>query len=373
MTISRVFSTLPIILSILSCHRAGQAEHSGFVQQVAVQRATIDSLSNTMESIGYTQGNYSVTIQARVNGFLLRKCYGDGMPVRRGELLYEIDPSQLRTAYLSAVAAVESSKVALKEAENNYERAIPLAAIEAISQSSLDEYRAQLASSKAAVESAKESLKSAELQLGYSKVYSPIDGIASASEVEVGDYVGPGTQFLKLTTISSLDTVSVTISLPILELQSMGLTHRDLYDNRELISNIRLRRADGSLYPIQGLYDYTLRDVNQGEDALHVVVDFPNPELRLKAGEFARVSVDVGGKSAAVMVPAEAVSQAQGVNSLWVVDKDSVAHFRRVDLGRVVDNMWEIKQGVGVDEWVVVSGVQRLKDGEKVRISGSNK
>lgn len=161
--------------------------------RVGVAEAAVDSVPNRMSFIGYLASNFDAVIQPRVNGYLSSKQYGNGMPVRRGQLLFTIDPDQLSTSMLAAEAELESARAQALEARNNYDRAVPLARIDAISQSQLDQYTAQWKAAEASVRSAEQSLRNARMNVGYTELRSPIDGIIEHTAAHVGDYVGPGT------------------------------------------------------------------------------------------------------------------------------------------------------------------------------------
>ena len=300
--------------------------------RVGVAEAAVDSVPNRMSFIGYLASNFDAVIQPRVNGYLSSKQYGNGMPVRRGQLLITIDPDQLSTSMLAAEAELESARAQALEARNNYDRAVPLARIDAISQSQLDQYTAQWKAAEASVRSAEQSLRNARMNVGYTELRSPIDGIIEHTAAHVGDYVGPGTQFSVLTTVS----------------------------------NIRLVLADGSRYPLGGIYDYTRKDVSSTTGTLVVVVMFPNPDETLKPGQFARVEASVGPVRPRVVVPQQAVSQTQDIASVWVVEADSTVHYRRVTPGDTYGAMWCIDEGLDRGERVVVAGQQKLHDGAKV-------
>lgn len=136
------------------------------------------------------------------------------MPVKKGQLLFTIDPNLLSTTLLSAQAALESARAREISARNDYERAVPLARIDAISRMQLDQYTAEFAAAQAAVRSAEQQVRNAQLQVGYTRIYAPIDGIIAATNAHMGDYVGVGTQFSVLTTISNIDTVAVNVAIP---------------------------------------------------------------------------------------------------------------------------------------------------------------
>ena len=334
--------------------------------QVETARAVTDSIPNRMSFIGYLSSNFDAVIQPRINGFLLSKRFSNGMPVKRGQLLFTIDPDQLSTTMLAAEAALQSAKAQALEAQNNYERAVPLAKINAISQAQLDQYTAQYKAAEASVRSAEQTLSSARMNVGYTELRSPIDGIIEHTAAHVGDYVGPGTQFSVLTTVSNIDTLTVDVAIPMSQYLRYAGDRTSIYDNEGLLSDIRLTLADGTRYPYGGLYDYTRKDVSSSTGTLVLVVMFPNPDRSLKPGQFARVEASVGPVRPRVVVPQACVSQAQGVNSVWVVRPDSTAMYRRVIPGDTYGSMWCIDEGLIDGELVVTAGQQKLHNGMKV-------
>ena len=356
-------SALSLLFSACKSHPETTA-----APQLTIEVAVVESkdIPNTMTFIGYLQSNFDAVIQPRVNGFLASKHFNGGLPVRRGQLLYRIDPSQLATAMYAAEASLQSAKAEAVEARNNYERAVPLAAMNAISRAQLDQYTAQFKASEASVRSAEESLRNARLNVGYTEIRSPIDGIAGSTKGHIGDYVGPGTEFNVLTTISNLDTLSFDVALPMNEYLRITGERERIYDNEGLLSEITLTLDDGTRYPQKGFYSHTRKDVSTETGSLLLVVKFVNPEQSLKAGQFARVSCCVGESVAHLTVPAEAVSQAQGVSSVWVIRPDSTATFRRVTLGEERDSVWVITSGLQAGEWVALSGRQKLREGAHV-------
>lgn len=328
--------------------------------------AVTDSIPNRMSFIGYLASNFDAVIQPRINGFLLSSQFSNGMPVKRGQLLFTIDPDQLSTTMLASEAALQSAKAQALEARNNYERAVPLAKINAISQSQLDQYTAQYKAAEASVRSAEQTLSSARMNVGYTELRSPIDGIIEHTAAHVGDYVGPGTQFSVLTTVSNIDTLTVEVAIPMAQYLRAAGQRSTIYDNAGLLSDIRLTLADGTQYPHPGRYDYTRKDVSSTTGTLVVVVMFPNPDKSLKPGQFARVEANVGPVRPRVVVPQRCVSQAQGINSVWVVRPDSTAVYRRVVLGDTYGTMWCVEEGLADGEQVVLAGQQKLRNGMKV-------
>lgn len=352
------------MLLIVGCKGTPKQKASMPPLKVETALAELDSMAREREFVGYLQSNFSATIQPRVNAFLLKKHYQNGMPVKRGQLLFTLDGSQLRTARLRAAAALESARAQLLEARSNYERSLPLVELEAISRTQFEQYKTQYAAAQASLRSAEQALRDAELQEGYTIIRSPIDGIAASSSAHAGDYVGPGTQFEVLTSISNLDTLSVDLALPMREYLALG--GRTPENNAGFVRSIRLYLSDGELYPHPGSYGYTHKDITSSEGTLLLSVNFPNPERLLKAGQFARVTASLGAPAGAVMVPSEALVQNQGKSSLWVVGADSVVRYRAVEALSPAGAWCQISSGLQAGERVLLTGQQKVRDGEKV-------
>lgn len=332
--------------------------------QTAVAR--LDSAALHRSFVGSIEANYSATIEPRVSGYLRSVHFASGMPVRRGQRLFVIAGDELQSSRLEAEASLQSARAELIEARNNYERALPLARIEAISATQLDQYTAQYAAAEAAVRSAEQRLRSATLQEGYTLIASPIDGIVASTSAHEGDFVGPGTRFEVLTTISNLDTVQVALSLPMADYLAVRGEAAESYQNEGFLSDIRLYLSDGRLYPYAGRYDYTRKDISPSEGTLQLVVRFPNPEGALKAGQFARVVAEVGPRNPYVVVPSEAVSEQQGSYSVWVVASDSTVHYRTVEPGPLLPAGQALSGGLKPGERVLIDGAQKVHQGAKV-------
>jgi membrane fusion protein (multidrug efflux system) len=287
------------------------------------------------------------------------------MPVKKGDLIFVIESNLLSTTMRAAEAQLYSAQAQLAESKNNYDRAKPLAELNAISQSQLDQYRAEYLSALSSVKSANQSLESARLQVGYSRIYSPIDGIIASSNAHTGDYVGPGTQFQILTTISNLDTLSAQLAIPT-SLYLQYARRGNSYENRNLLSDINLYLSSGEKYGYSGIYDYTKQNISSTSGTISIVVDFPNPNLSLKAGEYAKVKVGLGGKRYKLLIPQQAVSRIQNIASVWVIKPDNTAEYRTVELGESYGQLWIIENGVSLGERVALTGLQKLHNGMKV-------
>lgn len=344
-----------------------QAETAaGQTLEIETAVARSDSLYVRRSFISEIGSDSEVIIEPRVSGFLAARHYRKGMPVRKGQLLFEIDNREYYSALLSAQAALESSRALALEARNNYDRAVPLAGINAISAAQLDQYTARYAAARADVKAAEQAVRNAGLNLSYTKIYSPIDGIIESSNAGKGDLVGPGTQIPTLTTIMNIDTVTVSIAIPMAQFLALDGDRAMIYDNAGLLSDIVLYEADGTRYPFAGKYDYTRTAVSTATGTIVLIVRFPNPSYRLKAGQFARIEANLGAKRPRVLVPSQSVSQILDASSVWVIRADSTAEYRHITPGETFGALWAVEEGLQPGERVAVTGIQKLKEGMRV-------
>ena len=353
------FLAIPLLLLAAGCRPRPAVKERPALKFDVVEAERVE-VPRRMRFIGYLQSNFDAVIQPRVSGYLLTKQFDNGRPVRKGAVLFTID------SMLSAEAELQSAQAQAIEAKNNYDRAVPLAAMNAISRAQLDQYTAQHQAADAAVRSARQALRNARLNVGYTRILSPIDGIASNSNAHVGDFVGPGSQFSVLATISNIDTLSVDLAIPMAQYLRLAGDRPTIYDNDDLLSDIRLTLADGSLYPIEGFYGYTRKDVSTSTGTLVIVAKFPNPDQSLKPGQFARVEATVGAREPQIVVPLASVSQSQGLNSVWVVRPDSTIVYRRVETAGTCDGGWCIASGLEAGERIVAAGSPKLREGSKI-------
>ncbi len=325
----------------------------------AVEEKLSDEITftSTLESVS------SVEIAPKVSGYLTRKHYAGSCRVKRGELLYEIDPRALIWAQNSAQASLEQARAQYQEAYHNYMRAKPLAEINAVSRTELDAYRTTLSAAQAQLKEAESQLESATLDLGYTKIYAPMSGIIANTEVEEGDLVGAGSRCTTLTTLSNDDFLTAQLAIPTkVYLENMS----GIQNNKQLLNNILLTLANNETYPLEASYDYTLKDITSGSSTVVIVVRFANPNHTLKSGMFARVRSSIGTPKDRVLIPVESISQLQGINSVWVISPDSTVKQRQITLGKTFGTLQEVHSGIKSGDKVATSGQLKLHDGAKV-------
>ena len=359
-------TSLLVALLESGCHKTQKMSEAMPPMRIEVATVVADSVSLEYEFVTHLESGFEAVVQPRVSGYLLRSTLQSSRVVEKGELLFVIDANLLNTSLRSAEAQLLSAQAKEAEARSTYERAKPLVEINAISQTQIEEYRANYLSAQQAVRSARQQVESARLQVGYARITAPISGIAAAATAHEGDYVGASTQFSSLTTISNMDSLKAELSLPTSTYLRVAGGERAMYDNRGLLSNIRLFLTNGEEYEYPGVYDYTQQSISPTAGTITLVVKFPNPDYRLKAGEYARIRCDLGERRRQVLVDQRAVQSVQGMNSVWVIGRDRVAEYRRVELGETYGRYYIVDDGLLSGEVVALTGGQKLRSGMKV-------
>jgi RND family efflux transporter MFP subunit len=317
--------------------------------------------------VGTLQGYVNAHIQPHVSGYLIRQDYHEGGLVRKGQVLFEIDPRPFQAVLDQAKAQVAEAKAQLAKATLDVQRDIPEAKARAIPQSQLDNDRQAQLAAKAAVEAGEAAVETASLNLGYTKVRSLIDGIAGIAQTQVGNLVGPNTL---LTSVSQVNPIKVYF--PISEQEYLRIAGRIVPGGVDLLSRtspiaLHLVLSDGSTYPYRGRVLFADRQVDQQTGTIRLVGSFPNPRDLLRPGQYARVRALTEILKGALLVPQRAVTQMQGTYEVAVVGKGNRIQIRAVEVGQTVGPLWVITKGLYPGERVVAEGAQKVRDGEQVK------
>lgn len=320
-----------------------------------------------VEAIGQTRGSTEIEVRARVEGFIESVDYQEGGLVHKGQLLYTIDPRPFQASVAQAKGVTAQAEAQLARARQDVERYEPLVAKNAISR---QEYETAVQAKRAAdasLEAAKAAETNAELDLSYSRVLSPTDGVAGKTEVYPGTLVGRGQSTL-LTRISQVDTIHVRVTIP--EKDYIELSRRRA-EAREGAADPRsapfeMVLADGSTHPEKGKLVFVDRAVDPQTGTILVEVAFPNPGGLVRPGQYARVRVAIDEKKGAILVPQRAVTELQGVYNVAVVKPDDTIEIRMVTAKDRVGTMWVIDQGLKAGDKIVVEGIQKVRPGIKV-------
>jgi membrane fusion protein (multidrug efflux system) len=319
-----------------------------------------------LDLVGQTQGFQDVDIRARVEGFLDTVNFREGSFVRKGDLLYTIDRKPLDTALAQSNAELATTRARLAKADNDVARYTPLVAKQAVSQRELDDAKAAQDAMRSQVEAAKAAVDKATLDLGYTRVESPINGLVGTTQVKPGSLVGRGESTL-LTTVSQIDPIIFRVAVT--EADYLRIIKRDpsRAGQEGKTSGIQLVLADGSTHPQPGTVGPVERAVNSSTGTLGVQLYFPNPDNVLRPGQYGRARLLLETKTGALLVPQRAVQELQNLYSVAIVGGDGKVTFRNVKVGPRVDTLWVVEEGLKPGEQVVAEGLQSLTDGMTVR------
>ncbi len=318
------------------------------------------------EWVGTLDGYVNAQISPQVSGYLIRQDYHEGAFVKKGEVLFEIDPRPFQAALDQAKAQLAQAEAQMANAELNVKRDIPEAEAHAIPQSQLDTDTQSLRGAKAAVAAAQAAVEQAELNLGYTRVISLVDGIAGINTVQVGNLVGPSTV---LTAVSQVSPIKVYF--PISEQEYLRMADGGGPGSVDFITHasripLQLTLADGSTYPHPGRIIFADRQVNTQTGTIQIVGEFLNSKNLLRPGQYARIQAPTGNITGALLVPQAAVNQQQGTYQVTVVGADNRAQLRTVEVGPRVGALWVITSGLKPGEHIVAVGAEKTKQGELV-------
>jgi RND family efflux transporter MFP subunit len=321
------------------------------------------------EWVGTLEGYVTAQIQPQVSGYLIRQDYQEGAVVKKGQLLFEIDPRPFQAVLDQAKGQLAQAEAQMANAELNVKRDIPEAEAHAIPQSQLDTDTQSLRGAKAAVEAGQASVEQAELNLGYTRVVSLIDGIAGINTVQVGNLVGPSTV---LTAVSQVSPIKVYF--PISEQEYLRMADGGGPGSVDFLTHasripLRLTLADGSTYPHPGRIIFADRQVNTQTGTIQIVGEFPNSRNLLRPGQYARIQTPTGNITGALLVPQAAVNQQQGTYQVTVVGTDNRTQLRTVQVGPTVGTLWVVTSGLKPGERVVAVGADKVKEGGLVNPS----
>jgi RND family efflux transporter MFP subunit len=342
------------------------------------------------EWIGTLTGQVNADVKAQVTGYLLTRNYKEGSFVRKGQILFEIDPrpfqaalDQARGQLAQAQAQLAQDEAQLSTAEANQlksqlnvEKYEPLAKVDAVSKQDFDNAtqtdlanKAQVKAAVAAIASARAQIKAGEaavetaaINLSFTRIISPIDGIAGIAQAQVGDLVS--TSSGPLTTVSTLDPIRDYFAVS--EQEYLALQKRFSSPDKDHWK-LQLILADGTTYPQEGEFYFADRQVNANTGAIQLAALFPNPGNVLRPGQYGKIRAVIREQQNATLIPQAAVNEQQGSYLVAVVDKDNRVSMRPVQVGQRTNTMWVIQSGLNLGERVIVEGQQSLRPGMTVQ------
>ena len=327
---------------------------------VEVTTVTVQDVPIYKEWIGALDGNINAVIRPQVTGYLVKQNYREGELVKKGQVLFEIDPRTFQASLDQAKGQLAQQQARYDTSKANLARIKPLAAKNAVSQKDLDDATGSELSSRSSVETAQAALENAQLNLSFTKITSPVDGIAGIAKTQLGNLVGPSSS-QELTTVSSVNPIKAFINVS----EREYLAGRESNQNVENIP-LELILADGSVYPHKGKFSLADRQVDPTTGTLKVGTLFVNQNSLLRPGQYGRVRAVMGIRKAALLVPQRAVTELQGKYLVAVVKADNTAELRPVNVAEVVGSLWVITEGLKPGEKIIVEGIQKVRPGSPV-------
>ena len=357
-----VLGLFAVALLLTACEKKEEKPKAG-PPEVLVADVQQQNVPTFNEWVAQLNGPVNAEITPKVQGYLLRQDYQNGFFVKKGQLLFELDPRQYQAAVEQAEAQVAVAQAKLAEATTNVDRDTPLAAQNAIPQKQLDTDLANQAALKAEVLAQQANLQNAQLNLAWTKVYSPIDGIAGVSNSQIGDLVGTST---KMATVSQVNpiwayfNVSESIFLRFAP-EVTGIITGKVSRSSLAAKTVEFIQANDEPYPSKGVIIYVNRQVGTQTGTIQMAAELPNPQAVLRPGGFGRVRISTGVNQDALLVPQPAVIEIQGQYQLIVLNAENKAMFRPVKMGERVGTNWIVSEGVKPGEKVVVEGIQKVQ------------
>lgn len=367
-------SVAPWLLSLLVpltfVHCKGETASAPPPPSVQVEVADViqKDVPIQMEWVGSTDGSNNALIRAQVSGYLMKRPYTEGAFVKKGDLLFELDPSKFKTALDQAQGDLAKAQAQFTKSKQDVDRDTPLAKEGAISQKELDDSIQAHAAAKGTVAAAKAAVEQAKLNLGWTRITAPIDGVVGISKAQIGDLIDANTE---LTSMSTLDPIRVYFPVSEQEYLEAAAKVQQGYKERQEGKEysgapLELVLGGEKVYPYKGQFHLVDRQVDTKTGTIRVAAVFPNPNNLLRPGQFARVRAVTKTREKAILVPQRAVTEMQGSYQVVVVTPENKVDIRPVKVGQRSGSLWIIEMGLKLGDRVVVEGLQKVKAGMTV-------
>jgi membrane fusion protein (multidrug efflux system) len=336
--------------------------------EVLVTTVTPEDVPRVLERVATLDGFINANINAQVQGYIISRDYQEGSVVKKGDLLFQIDPRPFEAALAQARGTLAKDTANQVKADADEKRAMDLFKKKVISDQERDTATAAADSTRANVEADEAAVNQAEINLGYTKITAPIDGVVGFANNQVGDLVGPSTG--PLTTMSQIDPIKAVVTAGEGPFTDFVSRHPDATERNTYIKSLdfELLLGNGELYPKKGKFYALDRSLDPKTGSIRYYVTFPNPGNILRPGQFGNVRFVADMKKGAMVIPQEAVNELQGSYQVAVVDQDNKVSIRPVKMGERIGAMWEVAEGLKPGDKVVVQGLQKAREGSTVTV-----
>ena len=336
--------------------------------EVLVTTVQPRDVPRVLERVATLDGFINANINAQVQGYIVSRDYQEGSVVKKGDLLFTIDPRPFEAALAQAKGTLAKDQANQVKADADKKRAIDLFKKKVISDQERDTAIAAADSTAANVEADKAAVQQAEINLGYTKITAPIDGVVGFANNQVGDLVGPSTG--PLTTMSQIDPIKAVVTAGEGPWTDFVSRHPDATERQAYIKSLdfELILGNGQAYPQKGKFYALDRNLDTKTGSIRYYVTFPNPGNILRPGQFGKVRFVADMKKGAMVLPQEAVTELQGSYQVAVVDQTNKVSIRPVKMGERIGAMWEVTEGLKPGDKVVVEGIQKAREGAQVTV-----
>jgi len=337
--------------------------------EVLVTTVAPRDVPRVLERVATLDGFINANINAQVQGYIISRDYQEGSLVKKGDLLFQIDPRPFEAALAQTKGTLAKDQANQMKANADEKRAIDLFNKKVISDQERDTAVAAAESGKANVQADEAAEKTAELNLGYTKITAPIDGLAGFANNQVGDLVGPALT-TPLTTVSQIDPIKAIVTVGEGAFTDFFARYPDQEKRQALLKQIdfELILGSGNVYPRKGKFYALDRNLDPKTGSIRYYVTFPNPDAILRPGQFGKVRFVPDAVHNALVVPQEAVTELQGNFQVAVVDENNKVSIRPVKMGERIGGLWQVTEGLKPGERVVVQGVQKAREGSTVTV-----
>ena len=337
-------------------------------QKIKVYKVTTKTVPIYEEFVGQVFGEKDIPIRARVEGFLDEIHFKEGSNIEKGKLLYVIDPDPQKEAVVAKQSMVAQANTLLIQKESDLNRIKPLAALDAVSKRELDMAQAQRDAAISSLKAANADLNIAKINLSYTRILSPIDGIIGRTLAREGEFVGKNPNPVILNTVSDISNIRVQFFLS--ENEYLRIAEKYSKAQRDSTKGAKVKKiavelylSNGSLFDQKGLLDFIDRNIDTSTGTILVQATFPNPDKIIRPGQFVRVKVKVMDLKDALLVPQKCLIELQGQYSVLIVNKENKIETVQVVIGEKIPGYTIIKSGIKSGDQVILEGLQKAKPG----------
>jgi membrane fusion protein (multidrug efflux system) len=355
-----------------ACDSSEKAASEAPPLTVRVAQATIQDVPLTIEMVGTTKGTQDVPIRTRVEGFLETMEFEEGTFVKKGDMLYTIDAQPFQAKLVAAQSELAGAQTTRAKTQADLARIRPLAEIKAVSEQDLDSAVAQEAAARASVRASEANVELAEIELSYTRIKAPIDGLIGLTKAKPGEFVGRDPNPVVLNTLSDIDPIRVRFSISEREYLAVARHYTtrkergDAGESTERRSDLVLILADGKEHTEKGSIIASAQSISTETGTFTLEASFPNPNKILLPGQFARIRVQYQSLKNAVVIPRKAVIELQGRFRVYIVNQQNQVEAVEIELGPEVGNDIVVRSGLKGNETIIVEGLQKVRPGMQV-------